>query len=284
MSERSNHWSWRAVVVLAAVVGCAGASLAEVQEDSAPYQDIAAIGRLFNEHCAVCHGEQLQGSAQGVALIGRELKGGATSAAIEASIGQGAPELGMPVWSQTLTPTQIRALAIYVGEKRAGFREGDDTFRFTDPVILPAGIVRSEHQDFRVSVVADGLDPLPSSMVFLPDGSVLLTEKHVGLTRIDRKGRRTLIGGTPRIWTRGQEVQLFSGLDMSNGWMLGVAVHPQYRTNGWIYLSWGEMCDDCPRTDLKNPLVPSMTKVVRGRIRGGRWVDEQLHWSAAHEH
>ena len=284
MRERSNHESWRAVVVLAAGVGCAGASLAEVQEDSAVYQDTAAIGRLFNEYCVVCHGEQLQGSAQGVALVGRELKGGATAAAIEASIGQGAPELGMPVWSQTLTPTQIRALAIYVGEKRAGFREGEDTFRFTDPLVVPAGVVRSELQDFRISVVADGLDPLPSSMAFLPDGSLLLTEKHVGLTRIDRKGRRTLIGGTPRITGRDPKIPLVSGMDLSNGWMLGVAVHPQYRTNGWIYLAWGELCEDCPRTDPKIPLVPSMTKVVRGRIHGDRWVDEQVVWSAAHEH
>ena len=54
--------------------------------------------------------------------------------------------------------------------------------------------------------------------------------------------------------------------ELLQGAAQGVAVHPRYRTNGWIYLSWGELCDDCPRTDLKNPLVPSMTKVFRGRM------------------
>jgi glucose/arabinose dehydrogenase len=249
-------------------------------------EGMANISRSFAGHCAVCHGEQLQGAAQGVALVGRELAGGASAAQIEASIAGGAPERGMPAWSQVLTATQIRALAIYIAERRAGYRDGEDekAFRISDPIVVPTGVVASERHDFRISVFAAGLDPLPSSLAFLPDGSLLLTEKHIGLTHIARNGRRTLVTGTPRIRGRDQKVAFFAGMDVSNGWMLGVAVHPRYRTNGWIYLSWGELCDDCPRADPKNPLAPSMIKVVRGRIRDGRWVDEQPIWSVAHEH
>ncbi|MBM5812206.1 MAG: glucose sorbosone dehydrogenase [Gammaproteobacteria bacterium] len=286
MMSRQRSRSAGPALFLALLASVAGVAAAAEQQadDSALNQDMAAMGRLYGEHCAVCHGEQLQGAAQGVALVGRELTGGTTAAEIEASIGRGAPDKGMPVWSQTLTPVQIRALAIYVGEHRAGFKEGAGVFRFSDPLVMPAGVVRSERHDFRVAVVAEGLDPLPSSMAFLPDGAVLLTEKHVGLTRIARNGRRTLIAGTPRILGRAPEMTLSAGMDLSNGWMLGVAVHPQFRRNGWIYLSYGDLCDDCPRTDPKNPMVPSMTRVVRGRIRGDRWVDEQVIWSAAHEH
>lgn len=274
----------RAVALLAALLSLGSNAAEQDDSDLARSQDMATIGRLYGEHCAVCHGEQLQGAAQGVALLGRELKGGTTVADIEASIGRGAPALSMPAWSETLSATQIRALAIYIGEKRAGFREGEGIFQIADPLIVPAGVVATERHALRVSVFADGLDPLPSSMAFLPDGTILVTEKHVGLTRITRDGRRTLVQGTPRIWGRDKEALFHSGLDMSNGWMLGVAVHPRYRSNGWIYLSWGELCDDCPRSEPQNPLTPSMTKVVRGRIRGDRWVDEQVVWSAAPEH
>lgn len=190
----------------------------------------------------------------------------------------------MPAWAQTLTATQIRSLAIYIGEKRAGFTEGDDRFRVADPIIVPAGVIHSERQDFRVTTVVEGLDPWPSSMVLLPDGALLVTEKHRGLTHITRDGRRTLITGTPRIAGRNEKLPLVLGVDMSNGWMLGVTLHPRYRSNGWIYLSYGDLCDDCPRTNAADPLAPSMTKVVRGRIRDGRWVDEQPIWSVGHEH
>lgn len=252
--------------------------------DDARQQDPAAIGRVFSEHCAVCHGAGLQGSAQGVALVGRELKGGASAAELVASIGRGAPQLGMPVWTEVLSATQIRALAIYIGEKRAGFQEGENFLRIQDPLVVPTDMVRSEQQAFHVSVFAEGLDPLPSSLAFLPDGTLLLTEKHVGLTRITRDGRRTRIEGTPRISGRDGEAVFVAGMDMSNGWMLSVAVHPRYRRNGWVYLAYGEVCDECPRSDLGNPLPPSMTRVVRGRIRGDRWVDEQVIWSVAPEH
>jgi len=283
MSDLLSFWKWQAVVVLALALGLAGPPVT-AEEVDARMEDKAAIGRLFSEHCAVCHGDQLQGAAQGVALVGRNLTGGASAAELQASIGRGAPDKGMPLWSETLSETQIRALAIYIAEKRAGFKEGDEVLRISDPIVVPDGIVSSEQQDFRVSTFIAGLDPLPYSMAFLPDGSLLLTEKHNGLTRISRDGRKTLIAGTPRIRGRDKDVMFYSGVDMSNGWMLGVAVHPRYRTNGWIYLSFGDLCDDCPRTDPNNPMAPSMTKVVRGRIRGGQWVDQQLVWSVGREH
>lgn len=76
------------VALLVAVL--TGFCVPATAEDDARQQDVAVVGRLFNEHCAVCHGEQLQGTAQGVALIGRDLTGGATAAALETSIPEAA--------------------------------------------------------------------------------------------------------------------------------------------------------------------------------------------------
>ena len=58
------------------------------------------------------------------------------------------------------------------------------------------------------------------------------------------------------------------------GWMLDVALHPEYEKNGWIYLQFGDRCRECDT---------SMNKLIRGRIADGRWVDEEVIWSAAPE-
>jgi glucose/arabinose dehydrogenase len=55
------------------------------------------------------------------------------------------------------------------------------------------------------------------------------------------------------------------------GWMLDVALHPDYAENGWIYLHFGDRCRDCST---------SMNKLIRGRIEDGRWVDEETVWRA----
>ena len=62
------------------------------------------------------------------------------------------------------------------------------------------------------------------------------------------------IEGTPAVWTR------------QDGGLFDVEVHPDYARNGWIYLSYAEPGDN----------DASMTVIVRGRIKGGRWVDQQV--------
>jgi glucose/arabinose dehydrogenase len=47
-------------------------------------------------------------------------------------------------------------------------------------------------------------------------------------------------------------------------------VHPDYARNGWIYLSYAE----------PGPDNTSMTTICRGRIKDGRWVDQQVLYHA----
>ena len=51
----------------------------------------------YLDNCAVCHGERLQGTAQGAPLTG-ELLHGASIGEIMASIAQGFPDKGMPAF------------------------------------------------------------------------------------------------------------------------------------------------------------------------------------------
>ena len=57
----------------------------------------------------------------------------------------------------------------------------------------------------------------------------------------------------PKVWSEGQ------------GGLLDVAPHPDYATNGWIYLSYTNAGAD----------GSAMTRVMRGRLKDGALVDQQ---------
>lgn len=229
---------------------------------------------LYAEQCAVCHGESFEGAPQGPALVGRALANGDTVAQLSLSIAEGFPERGMPGWSGVLNDAQIRGLAILVAEQRVGRRMID--FKVDKPLAIPTEPVASELVSFRIETVASGLDPLVFAIAPLPGGSWLVTEKVKGLSIVSPDGTRSApIAGTPATSGFGPTL---NGLDYGIGWMLDVAAHPQYAENGWIYLVHGDLCAECKGDD--GPLVPkTMIRLVRGRIRDGRWVDEQVIWS-----
>ena len=60
---------------------------------------------------------------------------------------------------------------------------------------------------------------------------------------------------------------------------MGVAPHPDFEENGWVYLHFGDRCNDCNEMSRSQPLPVSMNKLVRARIRDGAWVDEETIWS-----
>jgi glucose/arabinose dehydrogenase len=176
----------------------------------------------------------------------------------------------MPAWSKVLDESQIRGLAILISEKRAAL--GRTEFKTDLPLVIPEGVVASERHAFRIESVASGLHPLPFSIAPLPDGRILLTEKVRGLSLISPDGKQSpLIEGTPPVHDDGFELL---SLVYGRGWMLDVALHPEYEKNGWIYLHFGDRCRECDT---------SMNKLIRGRIAGGRWIDEEVIWSAAPE-
>lgn len=76
----------------------------------------------------------------------------------------------------------------------------------------------------RVEVIASGLNH-PWSLAFLPDGSVLVTERNGGLRRIHR-GRMTRIAGVPPVLADGQ------------GGLFDVVPDPDFAKTGMIYLTY----------------------------------------------
>jgi glucose/arabinose dehydrogenase len=222
---------------------------------------------LYGTNCAACHGENLEGAPLGTPLVGRELRHGDSVAEIAKSISEGFAVTGMPAWSATLDEGQIRGLAILISERRADLGRRD--LKVDAPLVIPAGPIASERHGFRIETVASGLDPWPFSIAPLPDGRILLTEKMRGLRIISPNGEQSeLIQGTPEAYDDGIVLlSMIYGL----GWMMDVALHPDYEENGWIYLHFGDRCRDCDT---------SMNKLIRGRIEDGRWVDEETVWRA----
>ena len=62
-------------------------------------------------------------------------------------------------------------------------------------------------------------------------------------------------------------------LDKGQGGLLDVAVHPDYRRNGWIYLSFSDPGEN----------GSAMTKIVRGKLKGNAFVEQQDIYKAPAE-
>ena len=115
-----------------------------------------------------------------------------------------------------------------------------------------AELIDSSAHRFRVETVADGLDH-PWAVAKLPDGSFLVTERRGTLQRIAADGKKTEIGGVPKVAARGQ------------GGLLDIALHPDYAENGWIYLAYSKPIGD-----------GSLTAIARAKLQDDRLTDLEM--------
>lgn len=247
---------------------------------------------LYQEHCARCHGKELEGGLGGP-LQGdpwQHIRGYESMAAY---IAAGNPQMGMPSFEQALSPDQIQSVVIFIREKNSRFakrpnaappsaaaapRQGSDPAKggaVEADAIAQRGLKAASKEDeageaggrivlnsagerFWVEDVVTGLST-PWSVAFLPNGKMLITEKR-GTLRIAELGGvlSAPVAGTPAVWEHGQ------------GGLLEVALHPDYASNGWVYLGYSAQSGSVNGRDV------GMTKVVRGRIADGRWTDEEV--------
>ncbi len=225
---------------------------------------------MFEDNCGTCHGDNLQGAPLGPMLVGTDFAHGDSIDDIMRSISNGFPERGMPRWSDSLTQTDIKGLAIYISERRMNMSFTD--FRNDMELVVPEETFKTELVDFRLETVATDLDAFPFAIQPLPDGNILLTEKVRGLTIIAPDGTQSdPITGTPQLLDNGAELL---SLRLGTGWVLDVALHPMYAENGWIYLQHTDICGDaCDDEEA------TMNRLIRGRIVAGQWVDEEVIWA-----
>ena len=229
----------------------------------------AAVGQkikvedLYAKNCAGCHGAKFEGGQGGV-LVDGEWKHGSSDAEIFQSIAKGNIQLGMTPWEGILTDDQIRALVIFLREKEKQTLVKGMNF----PVPSADEVTKTELHNYRIeTLVKEGLSN-PWAIAFLPDGRRLVTEKAGRLRFITSDGKLdpTEVSGIPPVIEHGQ------------GGLLEVALHPDYATNGWIYLGFSDGIKEAKEKGKEK--VSCITAVVRGKITDHQWTNQEWIYRA----
>ncbi|HYC69864.1 MAG TPA: PQQ-dependent sugar dehydrogenase [Opitutaceae bacterium] len=206
--------------------------------------------RLYEQLCANCHGTDLVGG-KGGSLLG-PLKHGDDETSLARAVTDGFPGLGMPGMGRQLSDADVHALVVFMREKRA------------NPTPLPppkpidsAEVRRTQRHAFRIEyVVKDGLQ-IPWAFAWLPDGRMLVTERAGRLRLVERGALQPEpVRGIPAVVEKGE------------GGMMDVAAH-----DGWIYLSFADPGEG----------DRAMTKIVRGRLRGNEFVNQETIFALPRE-
>jgi glucose/arabinose dehydrogenase len=165
----------------------------------------------------------------------------------------------IPLISPLLLLTVAIAVPICSGQQNVPF---DKTFNV--PVAptglagrklpkLPLEFDTAEGQRIRVVAVTRALE-YPFSAAFLPDGSMLVTER-AGRLRIIRNwvlDPKPVAGGPVSYWA-GE-----SGAPGAVHGYMDIALHPRFADNGWVYLTYTKPLDDKKR----------VVAIARGRWNG----------------
>ena len=112
--------------------------------------------------------------------------------------------------------------------------------------------------NYTTEVVVPNLD-IPWGMVFLPDKSMLITEKSGELIHF-KNGKKTSIEGLPEIYVRGQ------------GGLMDIELHPDYNENGWIYFSYASQ---------EGEGEGGNTAIMRAKLKDNKLVENQLLYKAS---
>lgn len=141
-------------------------------------------------------------------------------------------------------------------------REDPGDYCNPDPAIADTTgrIIQSEVQRFIADTVVSGLG-VPWGLVFLPDGSLLISQRE-GNLQLFRNGKLSPpISGLPPL------------MEGNQGGLLDLCLHPDYPRNGWIYISYSAL-------DTSSSTRKGSTAIMRARLRGNRLVDQQVIFTA----
>jgi aldose sugar dehydrogenase len=206
---------------------------------------------LYKTYCAGCHGAQLQGGSA-EPLIKTVWKYGRRSDAIFRNIKFGIPSTEMIAWGKALSDEQIKAVANFIIASQTVPPEARRE--------IPATL-KTEAYALKVEqLVSTGLHT-PWGIEFVDADRALITER-TGAIRIMQHGKLNERG------VQGVPAAAFQ--PSTTGGYFDIALDPKYKSNGWIYLAFSHT-----NGDPANKSAPSMTKVIRGKIRDNQWVEQQ---------
>ena len=222
-------------------------------------QEVRDARGLYLQYCSSCHGADMDGGNGGSLLTG-VWKHGSSDEEIARVIADGLPDEGMPGYSLQLSSGEILDMVRLI--QQAAMLTPETRTSIPDEANGAEDILRSGLYRFRLETVLEASDVI-WGMAFLPDGSLLYTLRSGQLMHRHTTGEEEEVQGTPGVWAVGQ------------GGLLAVTAHPDYQSNGWVYLGFSEH-----NGVFEGGRPAGMTTVVRGRISDGRWVDHELIYRA----
>jgi len=247
MMSNLHKRMWLSIAILVIVIGSlvigdakSGGPLKPMDTTYWAYEE--KVRQQYLNYCAGCHGEQLERFERSDWVVAK------TDEAAFNGIKYGREEMGMPAFKETFSDSEIRDLARYIREEIP--EESPDR----KPAFHAQEIIRSQRQRFLIDTVVSGLH-VPWGMAFLPNGDMLISERSGTLYRFS-KGRLIPMTGLPDILAKGQ------------GGLLDLQLHPDYRTNGWLYFAFSRPDPDDPQTGC--------TAIMRAKIEGNSLVQKEL--------
>ena len=223
-----------------------------------PSTDSGSVEAHYKNFCSGCHGEKMD------AFVDRKWKYGNGKEDLFKAIKHGYPDGGMPAFDSAFTNDEIYALSDYIlsgieNLKRYEFKK----------VAATDNLFVSEDQNIRLDTVVKGLGS-PWAMAFLPNGEMLVTEKSGKLHLIKKDRAMQLVSGTPEVTAEGQ------------GGLMDVILHPNFKTNHTIYLSYSAIKNEGGNTLATTAI---MKATLNGdKLEGQKIIFEALPYSKTRHH
>ena len=226
-------------------------------------QERASVTQLYTQNCANCHGQNGEGGGAGTqSLLTKEKFDQKYDKPFFDAIKNGVPEAAMQAFGASLTDEQIWGLVVRIREFQGRALRAE----YGSPKAVNV-VYSSQHHKFKVETVVEegkGLKT-PWGIDWLPDGRMLVTNRPGSIVVVDGS-KVTEINGLPVAREVGQ------------GGMMDIAVHPNAKENGWIYLTF---------TDSPEGRNGHMTKIVRGKLKfegdTPTWTSQQTIFEASPE-
>jgi aldose sugar dehydrogenase len=221
---------------------------------------------IYSTSCIGCHGAALEGGL-GTNLAKGPWKYGNTPAELAASIRKGNPEKEMPAFGGVLTDKEINDLAAYLSSKIAEAKSADTPppaprTQTSSPAkrVNENAVNETELHPYIVQTFVEGLKE-PWSMAFLPDGSALVTERLGELRVVEKDGK---LRPEPVANVPARDAQPEPG---GQGGLFDIKIHPDFATNGLIYLSFAD------KQTAPAGFKLNMTRLIRAKLENNALTD-----------
>ncbi|TBW28622.1 PQQ-dependent sugar dehydrogenase [Gramella sp. KN1008] len=128
----------------------------------------------------------------------------------------------------------------------------------SEQIEVPDPIPAESSEAYSYEMVVEDLD-IPWGFEFLPDGSIIITEKSGEIIHF-KDGQKIQIQGGPDVYNRGQ------------GGLLDVALHPNYESNGWLYFTYSSKDGEGEGGN---------TALMRAKLEGNKLISKEVLYKAS---